>query len=91
MSTSKKAKLGKKTRAKKAVIKKKPAIARTNEAAKQSFDQCVRDLQKIEALLIAVQYAANYDVEFDVADALLSILGQTEKLLLALDQLETVV
>lgn len=72
--------------------KKRPKSSqRTNDAAKSDFNDCIRDLQKIKSLLVPVQYAALYDVEFDVADALTTVLSLTDRLLIALDQLEVAI
>jgi len=48
----------------------------------------IRGLQKTQALLIAVQFAANHDAEFDVPDALAGIILLVQQLLANLDQLE---
>lgn len=70
---------------------KPPKPQRTNEAAKAEFDNCIRSLHKIKAVLVPVQYAALYDVPFDMSDALVTVIDMTDRLLLALDQLETVI
>lgn len=59
---------------------------KTDPDAKAEFDDCVRGLQKIKSILIPVQYAAMYDVPFDVADALTTVIDLTDRLLLAIDQ-----
>jgi len=48
----------------------------------------IRRLQKMQALLIAVHYAANEEVEFDVSDALAVIVALVDESLAGLDQLE---
>jgi hypothetical protein len=48
----------------------------------------IRRLQKINALLICVQYAANDEVEFGVADALAVIVTLIDESLTGLDRLE---
>lgn len=48
----------------------------------------IRRLQKTQALLIAVQFAANYEAEFDVSDALAVIVALIDDSLASLDRLE---
>ena len=48
----------------------------------------IRRLQKISALLICIQYAANDEVDFDVGDALAVIVKLLDKSIAGLDQLE---
>ncbi len=48
----------------------------------------IRRLQKTQALLIAIQHAANYDVEFEISDALAVIIALVEEVLQGFDQLE---
>ena len=48
----------------------------------------LRRLQKTHALLIAVQFAANHDAEFDVSDALAVIVALIDESLAGLDRLE---
>jgi hypothetical protein len=48
----------------------------------------IRRLQKMQALLIAVQFAVNHEVEFDVGDALAVIVMLVGDSLAGLDQLE---
>lgn len=48
----------------------------------------IRRLQKTQALLIAVHNASNYDVEFEVSDALAVIVTLVEEVLQGLDQVE---
>jgi hypothetical protein len=48
----------------------------------------IRRLQKIQALLLAVQFAANHEAEFDVADALAAIAALVDESLSGLDRLE---
>lgn len=52
------------------------------------FTDEIRRLQKAKALLIAVQFAANHEAEFDVSDALAAILPLIEQCLKGLDRLE---
>lgn len=47
----------------------------------------IRRLQKMRALLIAVQFASNHDAEFDVSDALAAIIASIEESLRALDRI----
>ena len=53
-----------------------------------SINDEIRRLQKTQALLICVQYAANDEVDFDVADALAVIVKLIDKSLAGLDRLE---
>jgi glutamine synthetase adenylyltransferase len=48
----------------------------------------IRRLQKTHALLIAVQFAANHEVEFDVSDALAVIVVLVTQSIAGLDRLE---
>jgi len=48
----------------------------------------IRRLQKTQALLIAVHFAADHDAEFDVSDALAVIIVLVTESLASLDQLE---
>ena len=48
----------------------------------------IRRLQKTQAVLIAVQFAANHDAEFDVSDALAVIVALIDDSLAGLDRLE---
>lgn len=45
-------------------------------------------LHKTHALLIAVQFAANHECEFDVSDAVAAIIVMVEQSLTGLDQAE---
>lgn len=47
----------------------------------------IRRLQKTQALLICVQYAADEDVDFDVADALAVIVELIDESITGLDRL----
>ena len=49
---------------------------------------CIRRLQKTYAVLVAVQFAANHDAEFDVSDALAVIVALVDVTLDDLDVLE---
>lgn len=49
---------------------------------------CIRQLQKTYAVLVAVQFAANHDAEFDVSDALAVIVALVDVTLDDLDVLE---
>lgn len=55
---------------------------------KPTIDADIRRLHKAQALLIAVQFAANYEAEFDVSDALAAILVMVEQSLDGLDQVD---
>ena len=48
----------------------------------------IRKLQRIQAVLICMQYAANEGAEFDVADALLVIIELLDDALAGIDALE---
>jgi hypothetical protein len=48
----------------------------------------IRRLQKISALLICIQHAANEGVEFDVADALIVVITLVDESLAGIDRLE---
>jgi hypothetical protein len=63
-------------------------VSRANKAAKPDIINEIRRLQKISALLIAVHFAANEEVEFDVSDALAVIVGLVAESLRGLDLLE---
>lgn len=56
--------------------------------SRSDISTTIRQLQKIEALMIAVQDAANHDVEFDVSDAMAAILVLLGQTLTELDQVE---
>lgn len=49
----------------------------------------IRTLQKTQALLIAIQFAANHEAQFDVSDALAVIVVLIDDALAGLDRLET--
>lgn len=55
---------------------------------KAEFADEIRRLQKTQALLIAVHNASNYDVEFEVSDALAVIVALVEEVLQGLDRVE---
>lgn len=57
--------------------------------SRAGINDTIRQLQKIQALMIAVQDAANHDVEFDVSDAMAAILGLLDQTLTDLDLLES--
>lgn len=63
--------------------KAKPVRASTHDLGDE-----IRRLQKIQALLIAVQYAANDEVEFDTSDALAVIVALVDESLSGFDHLE---
>ena len=48
----------------------------------------IRRLQQAQALLIAIQHAANYDVDFSVSDTLLVVLALIGESLDGLDRME---
>lgn len=48
----------------------------------------LRKLQRISALLVAIQYATNEEVDFDVADALAVVVTLLGESLVSLDRLE---
>jgi hypothetical protein len=63
-------------------------MSRTRNVAKPDIADEIRRVQKIQALLIAVHYAANEEAEFDVSDALAVICVLIEQSLAGLDRLE---
>lgn len=63
-------------------------LLKRREELKEAFTDEVRRLQKAQALLIAPQFAANHEVEFDAFDAVAAILSMVEQTLVGLDQLE---
>lgn len=48
----------------------------------------IRHLQKTHAVLIAIQFAANHEAEFDVSDALAIVVALLSESLTSLDRLE---
>ena len=52
------------------------------------LDQQNRAWQKIEALLIALEFASNHECEFDVSDGLAGVITLIGQSLTALDTLE---
>lgn len=63
----------------------------TSSARKSERSRRLDDLerkQKTQAVLIAVQFAANHKVEFDVSDALAVVLVLMTESLAGLDRLE---
>lgn len=52
------------------------------------LNDCIRRLQKTYAVLVAVQFAANHEAEFDVSDALAVIVALVDETLDDLDLLE---
>jgi hypothetical protein len=63
-------------------------VSRARGKAKPDLAIEIRRLQKTQALLIAIQYAANHECEFDVSDALAVIVELNEESLIGLDRLE---
>ena len=55
--------------------------------SRRNLNDEIRRLQKTQALLICIQYAANDEVEFDVADALAVIVTLVDESIVNLDQL----
>jgi hypothetical protein len=55
---------------------------------RSDLNDCMRHLQKTRALLVAVQFAANHEAEFDVSDALAVIVAVVDDALDDLDLLE---
>lgn len=53
----------------------------------RSINDEIRHLQKTQALLICVQYAADDEVDFDVADALAVIVTLIDESITGLDRL----
>jgi hypothetical protein len=52
------------------------------------LDQQNRAWQKIEALMVALEFAANHEAEFDVSDGLAGVITLIGQSLTALDTLE---
>ena len=72
-----------------AKVKARPKGAKHNEAQerlKTGVDEEIGQLHKTHALLIATQFAANHDCEFDVSDALAVIRDRVEESINRLDQ-----
>jgi hypothetical protein len=70
-------------------------MSRAGQAKAQGIDRLqpsiadqIRRLQKTQALLIAVQFAANHEAEFDVSDALAVVVTLINDSLAGLDRLE---
>jgi hypothetical protein len=61
-------------------------MSRAKKAERPDIADEIRRAQKIQALLIAVHYAANEEVEFDVSDALVVILALVDESLRGLDR-----
>lgn len=57
------------------------------EMLKSGIDGELGQLHKTNALLIAAQFAANYECEFDVSDALAAIIVRVERHIETLDRL----
>lgn len=55
---------------------------------KAAVDAEIGHLHKTHALLIAVQFAANHEAEFDVSDALAVIRDRVEQSIVRLDEAE---
>lgn len=55
---------------------------------RSDLNECIRRLQKTHAVLVAVQFAANHEAEFDVSDALAMIVALVDDTLDDLDLLE---
>jgi hypothetical protein len=54
----------------------------------RSINDEIRQLQKTQALLICIQYAADDEIDFDVADALSVIVTLIDQSIDGLDRLE---
>jgi hypothetical protein len=68
--------------------KASPAALERREEVKDAFSDEVRRLQKAQALLIATQFAANHDVEFDASDAMAVIVVIVDEVIDGLDKVE---
>jgi hypothetical protein len=55
---------------------------------RSELNNCMRHLQKTRAVLVAVQFAANHDADFDVSDALAVVVALLDESLADLDRLE---
>ena len=76
-----------KARPKRASRKSQAAAVRVSEL-KAFLDQQNRAWQKIEALMVALEFAANHEAEFDVSDGLAGVITLIGQSLTALDTLE---
>lgn len=76
-----------KARPKRASRGPQAAAVRVSEL-KAFLDQQNRAWQKIEALLIALEFAANHEAEFDVSDGLAGVITLIGQSLTAVDQVE---
>lgn len=63
-------------------------MSRRNQTKRPTLNDQIRRLQKTHALLIAIQHAANYDVDFSVSDSLIVVLALVDETLRGLDRLE---
>jgi hypothetical protein len=66
-------------------VKARPKAA---DKHKPTLSEEIRDLQKTHALLVAVQFAAIQDCDFDASDALAVIRDRVEESLDRLDRIE---
>ena len=55
--------------------------------SRRNLNDEIRRLQKIQALLICIRYAADDEIDFDVADALAVIVTLVDESIVNLDQL----
>ena len=62
---------------------------REQERFKAGVDNEIGALHKTNALLIATQFAANHECEFDASDAMAAIIERVEKHIATLDELST--
>lgn len=62
--------------------------SKRQEELKGAIDIEIGQLHKTHALLVAVQFAANHDCDFDVSDALAVIRDRVEESIDRLDQAE---
>lgn len=67
---------------------RQPQAAVRISELKAFLDQQNRAWQKIEALMVALEFASNHECEFDVSDGLAGVLALIGQSLTALDQAE---
>jgi hypothetical protein len=63
-------------------------MRRAKGKAKPNLACEIRRLQKINALLIAIQFASNHDADFEISDALAVVNALVDETLAGLDRLE---
>lgn len=69
-------------------VRSQGCAVKTSKRLKATVNAELGQLHKTRALLIAVQFASNYDCEFDVSDALAVIRDRVEQSIARLDEAE---